>query len=351
MSTPTKRAAEMARLLIAAAKQDNACVVTSDLVDTVMKAHADTEPGKANPGTVRRLVRKHAAVEGVRVILTDEEREHGPHGVRQCRVRELRAAEQPSLESDYVGVMPQYAQYPGVAEALEILRAAEVPVATVPARKVLYREWHSPQGPQGAFIWPGAGRTLEVSWFIDGADDERGMRSRGTRTVRAARNQALDDVAGAFRRAGWTVWRVLSRKTATRRDLHVDVTPPAPKEEPPAVITEEDAEALVAEFGIGEGDLDEAVYDAANEDGADEYNGGAHPELSDDDAYKEVHNAADVRASSVNNQGATAQVQFLAEFCGTVEALRSLLRDVMSPPATVESPAVSADLRTGQIQS
>jgi hypothetical protein len=429
MPTATERADWIARHVIAAAQQDNACVVTSALVDTVMKMHADTEHGKANEATLRRLIRARAAAEGVRVILTDDERywaireqlhhmsgdqvhalrdsiadggeddprghdqvlvdaisvrlsnrvpprrldgvepvsvrlwdegpvpdteqspayamrtvnggtperieldaarrevrwamteegrkgvralsgvgdvatitytdvrgvvelrpataeeaamvvkpeaeryapgdrvivrgvyyrpetrthhvlpeyegtvvnwhaghynvravepdEDGTHGVRQCRVRELRPA-------DSVGVMREHAQHPGVVEALEILRAAEVPVATVPARKVLYRDWHSPQGPQGAFIWPGAGRTLEVSWFIDGADDERSMRSRDTRTVRAARNQALDDVASAFRGAGWTVWRVRSRKTATRRDLRVDVTPPAAVE-PPAV--------------------------------------------------------------------------------------------------------------------
>ncbi|MGW4087024.1 hypothetical protein ACWEGS_28730 [Streptomyces sp. NPDC004822] len=244
--------------------------------------------------------------------------------------------EQP-VEADAVGVMGEYARTPGVVAALAVLRAAGVAVATVPGRKMLYREWHSSQGPQGAFIWPGAGRTLEVFWFIDGAQDERGMRSRQTRTVRAARNEALDGVAGAFRDAGWTVWRVESSNTATRRALRVDVTPPA--EEEPPVLSEEGADALVDEFGIGEGDLDEAVYEAANEDAADEYNGGAHPELDDDDAYEEVHDEADLRASSVNNQGATAQVQFLADFCGTVEALRSLLGDLMSPPAAAESPA------------
>lgn len=166
------------------------------------------------------VVNWHAGHYNVRAVEPDE---HGAHGVRQCRVRELRPA-------DAVGVMREHAQSPGVVAALEILRAAGVRVATVPGRKVLYREWHSPQGPQGAFIWPGAGRTLEVSWFIDGAQDERGMRSRDTCSVRAARNQALDDVADAFRESGWTVWRVKSSNTATRRALRVDVTPPAAAE-------------------------------------------------------------------------------------------------------------------------
>ncbi|MFJ4084970.1 hypothetical protein ACIP2Z_39255 [Streptomyces iakyrus] len=278
MSTPTERADEMARLVIAAAQQDNGCVVTSGLVDTVTKMHADTECGKANAVSVRRLIRARAAAEGVRVVLTDDERywaireqlhhmdgdqvhalrdsiadggDADPRGndrvlVDAISVRlsnrlspaRLHGVEPVSVrlwdepEPDAVGAMPEHAQHAPVVDALEILRAAEVRVATLPGRKVLYRDWHGPQGPQGAFIWPGAGRTLEVSWFIDGAHDERGMRSRDTRTVRAARNQALDDVADAFREAGWTVWRVLSRKTATRRTLRMDVTPPAAVESP-----------------------------------------------------------------------------------------------------------------------
>ncbi|MFK0159070.1 hypothetical protein ACIQVK_44250 [Streptomyces sp. NPDC090493] len=278
MSTPTERADEMARLVIAAAQQDNGCVVTSRLVDTVMRLHADTEQGKANVVSVRRLIRARAATEGVRVVLTDDERywaireqlhhmdgdqvhalrdsiadggELDPRGhdrvlVEAISVRlsnrlspdRLHGAEPVSVslwhvpEPDAVGSFPEYAGYPGVAEALDVLRAAEVTVATVPGRKMLYREWHSPQGPQGAFIRPHAGRTLEVAWFIDGAQEERGMRSRDTRTVRAARNQALDDVADAFRGAGWTVWRVESSNTATRRALRVDVIPPVAAESP-----------------------------------------------------------------------------------------------------------------------
>lgn len=273
MSTPTERADEMARLVIAAAQQTNACVVTSTVIHAVLKLHAGTECVTAKPQTVSRLIRSRAAAEGVRVILSSGERywaireqlhsmsgdqvqalrdsiadggDLDPRGNDQELVdaisvrlsnrlspRRLDGVEPVSVslwhepEPDAVGVMPQYAQHAPVVEALEILRAAEMPVASVPGRKVLYRDWHSPQGPQGAFIWPGFGRTLEVSWFINGAHDERGMRSRDTRTVRAARNQALDDVAAAFREAGWTVWRVESSNTATRRALQVDVTPPS----------------------------------------------------------------------------------------------------------------------------
>ncbi|MEV8344490.1 hypothetical protein [Streptomyces niveus] len=382
MLTPTERADEMARLVVATAQQDNASVVTGGLVDTVMTLHSDTEHGKANTTSVRRLIRVRAAAEGVRVVLTDDERYWAireqlhhmggdeVHALRdsiadggdddprandgvlidaisvrlsnRLSPRRLDGVEPVSVrlwhvpEPDGVGSLPEYAEQPDVVKALAVLRAADVPVATVPGRKVLYRDWHSPKGPQGAFVWTYTGLTLEVTWFIDGAQDEGGMRSRDTRRVRDARNAALDNIAVAFREAGWTVWRVESSNTATLRGVRVDVTPPADKE-PAPVVSLEEAEALVVEFGIGEGDLDEAVYDAANEDGADEYNGGAHPGLGDDDAYEEVHGAADVRASSVNNQGAAAQVQFLAAVCGNVEGLRTLLEDLMSaaPSAAV----------------
>ncbi|MFJ6438830.1 hypothetical protein [Streptomyces sp. NPDC091416] len=250
-------------------------------------------------------------------------------------------AEKPidQVEPDGVGSVPEHAQEPTVVAALTVLRAAHVTLATVPGRKMLYRNWHGAQGPQGAFVWPGTGRTLEVVWFMDGAQDERGMRTRDTRTVRRARNDALDAVASAFQAAGWRVWRVESRRTATRRALHIDVTPPADGE-PQSVISEQQAEALATEFGIKPGDLDEAVYDAANESGAREYNNGAHPEASDEDAHERVHDAADARASSVNNQGVTAQLRFLADFCDTADSLRSLLRD--HSPAAAEAPSTAS---------
>lgn len=279
MLTASERAECMARHVVAAAQRDNGRVVTRGLVDDVMSRYADQEQGKANKEAVRRILRRQAASEGVRVIFTDDERYwaireqlHHMSGDEVHALRDsiadggdydprandgvlidaisvrlsnrlspgrLHGAEPVSIrlwhepEPDAVGSFPEYAQHPGVSEALEALRAAELPVATLPGRKMLYREWHSPQGPRGAFIRPHAGRTLEVSWFIDGAPDERGMRSRGTRSVRTARNSALDTIATAFRGAGWTVWRVESTNTATRRALRVDVTLP-PADEPQA---------------------------------------------------------------------------------------------------------------------
>ncbi|MFF8696313.1 hypothetical protein ACF08W_29280 [Streptomyces sp. NPDC015144] len=279
MLSPTERADELARLIIAAAQQDNACVVTSTVIHAVLALHAGTECVKAKPQTVSRLLRKQAAATGVRVILSSGERywaireqlhhmdgdqvhalrdsiadggELDPRGhdrelvaaisarlSRRLPPHRLSGVEPVSVslwhvpEPDQVGSLAEFADYPGVAEALAVLRAAAVPVATFPGRKMLWRDWHSAQGPQGAFVDPHCGRTLEVSWFVDGAHDERHTRTGNTRTVRAARNQALDDVAGAFDRAGWKVWRVESSNTQTRRALRVDVIPP--EVEPPAV--------------------------------------------------------------------------------------------------------------------
>ena len=70
-----KRAEWMALQVIIVAKQrDNGHVVTHDLVDAVMSRDADTEQGKASKETVRRIIRKRADSEGVRVIFTPEER-------------------------------------------------------------------------------------------------------------------------------------------------------------------------------------------------------------------------------------------------------------------------------------
>ncbi|MFD5856125.1 hypothetical protein [Streptomyces chartreusis] len=276
MSTPMERAEQMARLVIAAAQQDNDCVVTSGLVDDVMNLHSEKEQGKASKAYVRRFVRKLAVLEGLRVILTNDERywaireqlhhmsgdevhalrdsianggDNDPRaddGVLSDAIhvrlssrlspRRLDGVEPVSIrlwdeaEPDSMGSLLEHAERPGVVEALEVLRAAKVPVTRFPGRVMLHREWHSAQGPQGAFLWPGAGQTLEVSWFINGAQDEYGMQSRDALMVRAARNTALDDVADAFRGAGWTVWWVESRSTATRRALRVDVTPPVASE-------------------------------------------------------------------------------------------------------------------------
>ncbi|MFM9629779.1 MULTISPECIES: hypothetical protein [Streptomyces] len=74
MLTATARAEWMALQVFISAKEDNGRAVTHDLVDAVMSRDADKEQGKANKETVRWIIRKQAASEGVRVIFTDDER-------------------------------------------------------------------------------------------------------------------------------------------------------------------------------------------------------------------------------------------------------------------------------------
>ncbi|MDH6629378.1 hypothetical protein M2271_007214 [Streptomyces sp. LBL] len=73
MITATERADWMA-LQIFIASRANHDVITHDLVDAVMSRDADKEQGKANKEMVRRIIRKRAASESVRVIFTEDER-------------------------------------------------------------------------------------------------------------------------------------------------------------------------------------------------------------------------------------------------------------------------------------
>ncbi|MCX5182583.1 hypothetical protein [Streptomyces sp. NBC_00268] len=74
MITATERAEHMALQVFISAREHNGRVVTHDMVDAVMSRDADTEQGKANVATVRRIIRRKAEAEGVRVIFTAEER-------------------------------------------------------------------------------------------------------------------------------------------------------------------------------------------------------------------------------------------------------------------------------------
>lgn len=84
--------------------------------------------------------------------------------------------------------------------------------------------------------------------------------------------------------------------------------------------------AIAAELGIGEGDLDEAVREAANGKAADAYNTGCpYPELDDHQA----HDRADERASAINSGGIADQLAYLHQGCVSENALRALLTDLI----------------------
>ncbi len=92
MLTATKRADWMALQIFIAARA-NHDVITHDLVDAVMSRDADKEQGKANKEMVRRIIRKRAASERVRVIFTEDERywaiREQLHGMTDAEVRAL----------------------------------------------------------------------------------------------------------------------------------------------------------------------------------------------------------------------------------------------------------------------
>ncbi|MBZ6253671.1 hypothetical protein KVH27_35570 [Streptomyces olivaceus] len=74
MITATQRANAMALQVFIAAHLHNGRVITHDLVDAVMSRDAGTEQGAANKEQVRRIIRKRAELERVRVIFTEDER-------------------------------------------------------------------------------------------------------------------------------------------------------------------------------------------------------------------------------------------------------------------------------------
>lgn len=90
-------------------------------------------------------------------------------------------------------------------------------------------------------------------------------------------------------------------------------------------------EALVDRLGLTSVDhLDELVYDLLNDYAADQVNGGELPELDFDQTYEELHDAADARASAINNQGTRDQLAVLLDAYGEND-LTSKLRSLAAP--------------------
>ena len=216
----TSPMAEAAQALSRAIERTGSLIDRLDLDDKL--THDNEDRLSATVDEVRNLSKEAATyADELAATLKRLERVLIPLGHRNA------LAENAKRNGDTEGAASWNAGEPGVAAALAVLRAAGTRIAVIPGRKLLYREWHSEQGPQGAFIQPGHGRTLEVEWLMNGAFDERGMRTRDTKAVRPARNAALLEIAEAFRAAGWRVWNLESTNTATRRVLKVAVTPPA----------------------------------------------------------------------------------------------------------------------------
>lgn len=143
--------------------------------------------------------------------------------------------------------------------------------------------------------------------------------------------EAARRLADDMTEAGWTAYGSTPTGTIFRRAT-ASATKPAPDAAklaaaPPGAPVR--LAAIAAEVGIKDGDLDDAIREAAHEEAADAYNGGAHPELDDDRAHRAEHADAEQRAVKINNAGLDAQLAYLYAQCASEAAFRSLLVDLL----------------------
>ncbi|WP_372412567.1 hypothetical protein [Streptomyces luteireticuli] len=96
------------------------------------------------------------------------------------------------------------------------------------------------------------------------------------------------------------------------------------------MLTQEQIEAVAAEFDLDEEELGEAVLDACHRAASDRYNSGAAQDLDDEDAHELLHGQADRQASDISNGGPGALISFLAQYCTTQDELRRLLGGLAS---------------------
>ncbi|QDN54077.1 hypothetical protein [Streptomyces sp. S1D4-20] len=146
--------------------------------------------------------------------------EHG-HGVRPCRVHELRPAEE-----RMTGTAPWFESHQDVNEALATLRTAGIPLASLSTKR-------GGTCTDGAFVIPEPGEGnpgVRVSHLLNGWGEET-IAARRNATLRAqertTRNEALDRYAEAFRTVGWKVMHAQAATTSTRCVRHLVIWPPA----------------------------------------------------------------------------------------------------------------------------
>lgn len=90
---------------------------------------------------------------------------------------------------------------------------------------------------------------------------------------------------------------------------------------------------LAQELGVGESDLDELVHELHSETASQAYNDGQGP-ADEEQAHEDLHRAAEVAASEVNNNGLAAQVRCLVDQLGATDAearLRAVAAEVSKP--------------------
>lgn len=109
--------------------------------------------------------------------------------------------------------------------------------------------------------------------------------------------------------------------------------------EPSGAVAERLA-SVACRLGVTGEDLDELVHQLHSKTASQAYNDGEGP-ADDDEAYKQLHHAAEVAASEVNNGGLASQVRWLVEQLGEEETRDAVVAaaDAARPAARRQTPA------------
>ncbi|MFG2408699.1 hypothetical protein ACGFR8_31030 [Streptomyces brevispora] len=160
MLTATQRAEHMAQQVLISARLHNSMVVTADLVDAVMGRDVGTEQGKADVATVRRIIRKRAGAEGVRVILTETERywaiREQLHGLHKDQVDDLADSIAAGGDDDPRGWDAE------LIKALSVRRSGRIPPERLwGCEPVSVRLWSEPRSAEEE--WPTAAEAQRLA--------------------------------------------------------------------------------------------------------------------------------------------------------------------------------------------
>lgn len=270
--TPTARAEHMAQQVLISARLHNHRVVTTDLVDAVMSRDKDTEQGKANLATVRRIIRQRAEIEQVRVIFTRDER----YWAIREQLHHMTPDEVASLADSIAdgGDEDPRAWDKELVDAISGDRSNRpVPARLYGCKPVAIRLWKNPAPSPAVLAIEEQARTLLVGEGLKEAEEgQAGFRFRTDYRavcVRGILPEGTDwplfteEIQLRLERSGWS--------TESADGFGVKVSPPAVEEEPPAHAPARDVDPYEALYAsLAAADLTSAVYEVtASENGVE----------------------------------------------------------------------------------
>ncbi|MEU8672683.1 hypothetical protein AB0C71_37970 [Streptomyces anulatus] len=264
----TARAEHMAGQVLIWARQHHHRVVTVDVVDAVMSRDKDTEQGEANPVTVRRIIRKRAASELVRVILTRDERywaiRERLHQMTHADVIALADSISDGGDDDPRGWDKE------LCDAIAAYRSNRpTPTRVRGCKPVAVPLWKDPAPAPAVLAIEEHARTLLVGEGLkEAAEGQAGFRFRTDYRavcVRGILPEGTDwplfteEIRLRLERCGWS--------TESADGFGVKVSPPAVEEEPPAPDVDP-YKALYASLSAA--DMTGVVYDVTASEGGTE---------------------------------------------------------------------------------